>query len=83
MSGGSLVLVDQAAQDGFSADLANAEVLCDDARRMVRAVTGSGVGAAAPVPADHLDARAAAQPCSAKVTAAHTWLRQKNWRTCR
>src|SRR5450631_710916 len=37
MSGGSLVLVDQAAQDRFSADLADAEVPCDDAGRMVRA----------------------------------------------
>src|ERR1017187_4946226 len=38
MSGGSLVLVDQAAQDRFSADLADAEVPCDHAGRMVRAV---------------------------------------------
>src|ERR1035441_8568557 len=38
MSSGSLVLVDQAAQDRFSADLADAEVPCDDAGRMVRAV---------------------------------------------
>jgi hypothetical protein len=38
MSGGSFVLVDQAAQDRFSVDLADAEVSCDDAGRMVRAV---------------------------------------------
>jgi hypothetical protein len=38
MSSGSLVLVDQAAQDRFSADLADAEVPCDDAGRMARAV---------------------------------------------
>src|ERR1017187_4308815 len=38
MSSGSLVLVDQAAQGRFSADLADAEVPCDDAGRMVRAV---------------------------------------------
>jgi hypothetical protein len=38
MSSGSLVLVDQAAQDRFSADLADAEVPCDDAARMARAV---------------------------------------------
>ena len=38
MSSGSLVLVDQAAQDRFSADLADAEVPSDDAGRMARAV---------------------------------------------
>jgi hypothetical protein len=38
MSSGSLVLVDQAAQDRFSADLADAGVSCDDAGRMARAV---------------------------------------------
>src|ERR1035437_3796936 len=38
MSSGSLVLVDQAAQGRFSADLADAEVPCDDAGRMDRAV---------------------------------------------
>jgi hypothetical protein len=38
MSGGSLVLVDQAAQDRFSADLADAELPGDDAGRIVRAV---------------------------------------------
>jgi hypothetical protein len=38
MSRGSLVLVDQAAQDRFPADLAGTEVPCDDAGRMVRAV---------------------------------------------
>jgi hypothetical protein len=38
MPSGSLVLVDQAAQDRFSADLADAEVPRDDAGRMARAV---------------------------------------------
>ena len=37
MSSGLLVLVDQAAQDRFSADLADAGVCGDDAGRMVRA----------------------------------------------
>jgi hypothetical protein len=41
MSSGSLVLVDQAAQDRFSADLADAEVPCNDAGRMARARTGT------------------------------------------
>src|SRR5438477_1784040 len=34
-SGGSLVLVDQAAQDRFSADLVGVEVRCDDAWSVV------------------------------------------------
>src|ERR1039457_6379681 len=38
MSGGSDVLVDQAVQDRFSADLAGVEVPCRDARRMVLSV---------------------------------------------
>src|SRR6266581_1432953 len=38
MSGGSHVLVDQAAQDRFSADLESVEVPCRDAGRMVFSV---------------------------------------------
>jgi hypothetical protein len=38
MSGSSHVLVDQAAQDRFSADLASVEAHCRDAGRMVFSV---------------------------------------------